>query len=300
MEEARPDLRFTLLGQVFDAPRPEPGLYLVATPIGNLGDMGLRALQIVAGADMLACEDTRVTAKLLQRYGIRRASMAYHEHNSETAGAAILEALAAGKSVALVSDAGTPVVSDPGFPAARLAIAAGFPVIPVPGASAPLAALAASGLPTDAFFFAGFPPQKQVARRARFEELARVPGTLLFFEAPHRIADSLADMAAMLGDRPAAVCRELTKLHETMIYRDRLDGLARTFQAMERVRGEIVVCIGPPAPEEAATGDDVDAILSGLLQEMKPAHAAQEAVKLTGLPRRELYRRALALKDGTA
>ncbi|WP_432803857.1 16S rRNA (cytidine(1402)-2'-O)-methyltransferase [Aureimonas altamirensis] len=299
MEEARPDTRFTLLGQVFDAPRPEPGLYLVATPIGNLGDMGLRALQIVAGADILACEDTRVTAKLLQRYGIRRASMAYHEHNSEGAGAAIIEALAAGKSVALVSDAGTPIVSDPGFPAARQAIASGFPVIPVPGASAPLAALAASGLPSDAFFFAGFPPQKQVARRARFEELARVPGTLIFFEAPHRIAESLADMAAMLGDRPAAVCRELTKLHET-IYRDTLSGLVRTFQAMERVRGEIVVCVGPPAPEAAATGSDVDAILSGLLQEMKPAHAAQEAVKLTGLPRRELYQRALALKGGPA
>lgn len=286
---------YTIRENLFVAPRPEAGLYLVATPIGNLSDITLRALEIIAGADRLACEDTRVTAKLLARYGIARPMLAYHEHNAEGSGAELLAELEAGRSVAIVSDAGTPLVSDPGFSLSREAIARGIPVYPIPGASAPIAALLASGLPSDAFFFAGFPPQKQLARRARFEELARVPGTLMFFEAPHRIAESLTDMAMVFGPRPAAVCRELTKLYET-IYRATLPELAAEFAAMERVRGEIVVCVAPPQAEETATQEDVDTILLGLMREMKPAKAAQEAVKLTGLSRRELYQRAMALK----
>ncbi|RIX99099.1 16S rRNA (cytidine(1402)-2'-O)-methyltransferase [Aureimonas flava] len=297
--EAVPDegrTGFALRGTPFAAARPEPALYLVATPIGNLSDITLRALEIIAGADVLACEDTRQTAKLLQRYAIRRRAWSYHEHSAEGADEALLAELAAGRSVALVSDAGTPLVSDPGYRLGREAIARGLPVVPVPGASAPLAALLASGLPSDAFFFAGFLPAKESGRRARLESLARVPGTLLFFEAPHRIADSLADMAAVLGARPAAVCRELTKAFET-IYRASLPELAADFAAMERVRGEIVVCVGGPQGEDAEAPADVDAILRGLLAEMKPAKAAQEAVRLTGLSRRELYGRALALKN---
>jgi 16S rRNA (cytidine1402-2'-O)-methyltransferase len=286
---------YSVRGTAFSAPRPEPALYLVATPIGNLSDITLRALETIAGADILACEDTRQTGKLLQRYGIRRRAWSYHEHSAASADEALLAELAAGRSVALVSDAGTPLVSDPGYRLGREAIARGLPVIPIPGASAPLAALLASGLPSDAFFFAGFLPARESGRRARLESLARVPGTLLFFEAPHRIADSLADMAAVLGPRPAAVCRELTKAFET-IYRGPLPDLAAEFATIERVRGEIVVCVGGPADEADEAPVDVDAILRGLLAEMKPAKAAQEAVKLTGLSRRDLYQRALALK----
>lgn len=290
---------FTIRNRTFRAGRPEAGLYLVATPIGNLSDVTIRALEVIAGADRLVCEDTRVTTKLLQRFAIRRRMASYHEHSGAEADEAILRDLQAGLSVALVSDAGTPLVSDPGFRIAEGAAAAGVPVVPVPGASAPLAALLASGLPSDSFFFAGFPPTKDGARRRRFEELARVPGTLVFFEAPHRVAASLADMASVFGDRRAAVCRELTKLHET-IYRDGLAALARAFSAMEAVRGEIVVCIAPPLAAEAPSQADADAVLGGLLAEMKPAQAAAEAARLTGLPRRDLYRRALALKAGEA
>lgn len=286
---------FTVRGTAFRALRPEPGLYLVATPIGNLGDVSLRALETIAGADRLACEDTRVTAKLLARYGIRRRMIAYHEHNAREAGEALLADLEAGLSVALVSDAGTPMVSDPGFRLGEMAAERGVAVTAVPGASAPLTALLVSGLPTDAFFFAGFLAPKQAARRARLEALARVPGTLVFFEAPHRIAESLADMAAVLGERPAAVCRELTKRYET-VYRATLGELAGRFAEMEAVRGEIVVCVGGPPEDEASAPADVDAILRGLLAEMKPAKAAQEAVRLTGLARRDLYQRALELK----
>ncbi|WAJ29572.1 16S rRNA (cytidine(1402)-2'-O)-methyltransferase [Antarcticirhabdus aurantiaca] len=287
--------RFTIRTATFSAVKPAPGLYLVATPIGNLSDVTLRALEVIAAADRLYCEDTRVTAKLLARYGIRRRYGAYHEHSGEAATEALLAELEAGRSVALVSDAGTPLVSDPGFRLGREAAARGIAVVPVPGASAPLAALLASGLPSDSFFFAGFPPQKEAARRTRLQALLRVPGTLLFFEAPHRIAESLSDMAAVFGNRPAAVCRELTKAYET-IYRGTLPELAARFAAEENVRGEIVVCVGPPPQEEAASEADADAILKGLLAEMKPAKAAQEAARLTGLPRRDLYARALSLK----
>ncbi|WP_062228164.1 16S rRNA (cytidine(1402)-2'-O)-methyltransferase [Aureimonas frigidaquae] len=297
--QRRHETGFSLLGQSFSAPQPEPGLYLVATPIGNLGDITLRALQVIAGADVLACEDTRVTGKLLQRFAIRRPTMAYHEHNARAAGPEILDLLRAGKSVAIVSDAGTPLVSDPGFDLVRAAVEAGLPVIPLPGPSATLAALAVSGLPTDAFFFAGFLPSKAGARQARLDALARIPGTLVLFEAPHRIAESLAEMASALGPRPAAICRELTKLHET-IYRGTLDALAAQFAAMDSIKGEIVVCVGGPEAPAQLDADSVDTILAGLMAEMKPAKAAQEAARLTGLPRRDLYQRALALKGDAA
>ncbi len=273
----------------------EPALYLVATPIGNLADITLRALKTLAGADVLACEDTRVTRVLLDRYGIRNRPFAYHEHNADEAGPRLLAFLAEGKSVALVSDAGTPLVSDPGYRLATLAIEAGFRVVPLPGASAPLAALVGSGLPNDAFLFAGFLPHKDKAKRDRFAELAAIPSTLIYFDSPHRIGDSLVAAAQVLGtQRRAAVCRELTKTFEEF-RRGTLGELAAEF-AERTVKGEIVLVIAPPdappPPEEA----DVDALLSQLSKDMPAGKAATEAARLSGLPRKDLYRRLLDMK----
>ena len=295
MSDPSPEPRFTLFGESRSASRPEPGLYVVATPIGNLSDIALRALQIIAGADRLACEDTRVTGKLLSRFGIERRMSAYHDHSSSEEGDRLIAEVQAGGSLDLVSDAGTPLVSDPGYRLVRQAIEADIPIFAIPGPSALIAALAISGLPSDAFFFAGFLPNKEKARAERLQTLQRIPGTLLFYEAPHRIAESLAAMAEAFGEREAAVCRELTKLHET-VYRGSLTALARDFGDMAEIRGEIVVCVAPPAAEAVPDEADADRILIGLLAEMKPAKAAQEAARLTGLPRRDLYQRALDMK----
>lgn len=271
-----------------------PGLYLVATPIGNLGDITLRALETLAGADVLACEDTRVTRVLLDRYGIRNRPFAYHEHNAEEAGSRLLAFLEAGKTVALVSDAGTPLVSDPGYRLGQLAIEAGYPVIPIPGASAPLAALVGSGLPNDAFMFAGFLPAKDKGRRDRLAELKDVPATLIFFESPHRIGATLQAAADVLGpDRAASVCRELTKTFEEF-RRGPLEDLAAAY-ADQTVKGEIVLVIGPPG-EKAAAEIDVDGLLLSLVNDMPASKAAAEAARQTGLPRRDLYERLLTLK----
>ncbi|WP_046120023.1 16S rRNA (cytidine(1402)-2'-O)-methyltransferase [Ensifer aridi] len=275
----------------------EPALYLVATPIGNLADITLRALETIAGADVLACEDTRVTRVLLDRYGIVNRPFAYHEHNAAEAGPRLIAALAEGKSVALVSDAGTPLVSDPGYRLAQHAIEAGYRVVPIPGPSAPLAALVGSGLPSDAFLFAGFLPVKDKARRDRLAEVAAVPATLLFFESPHRIAATVAAAAEVLGeDRKAAVCRELTKAFEEF-RRGTLRELKAFYDEGASVKGEIVLVIGPPqarpAPEEA----DVDALLKALARNMPMGKAATEAARRTGLTRKELYDRLLHLKD---
>jgi 16S rRNA (cytidine1402-2'-O)-methyltransferase len=271
------------------------GLHIVATPIGNLGDVTLRALRTLAASDVVACEDTRVTRVLLDRYGIARPLTTYHEHNAAEQRPKLLAALAEGKSIALVSDAGTPLLSDPGYRLVREAAAAGHSVFPIPGASALLSALVVAGLPTDAFFFAGFLPPKEVARRKRLSSLAAVPGTLVFYESPHRIGDALADMAGTLGDRPAAVARELTKAYET-VRRGTLATLAAEF-AGPPPKGEIVILVGPPA--EAPPGaEEVDALLSRLLETGTVRSAADEAAEATGLPRRDLYRRALELKDG--
>jgi 16S rRNA (cytidine1402-2'-O)-methyltransferase len=267
----------------------------VATPIGNLGDVTLRALATLAAADLIACEDTRVTRVLLDRYGIVTPLTAYHDHNAARQRPRLLAALAAGKAVALVSDAGTPLISDPGFHLAAEAAAAGHGVVPIPGASALLSALVASGLPTDAFFFAGFLPPKESARRKRLAELAAVPATLIFYESPQRLAASLADMAATLGaGRPAAVARELTKKFEE-VRRGALAGLAGDFAASGPPKGEIVVVVGPPLHEAPATAD-VDTVLVALLAKGGVREAAEAAAAVTGLPRRDLYQRALALK----
>jgi 16S rRNA (cytidine1402-2'-O)-methyltransferase len=289
-------LRTYRLHNVSIPARPlEAALYLVATPIGNLGDITLRALETLAGADVLACEDTRVTRVLLDRYGIQSRPFSYHEYNADEAGPRLMQAIEAGKSVALVSDAGTPLVSDPGYRLAQTAIETGYKVVPIPGASAPLAALVGSGLPNEAFLFAGFLPVKDKARRDRLGEFATTPATLLFFESPHRIGATLAAAADVLGgERLASVCRELTKTYEEF-RRGTLAELAAHYAENDNVKGEIVLVVAPAA-ERPADAADVDAILADLSGTMPTAKAAAEAAKLTGLPRKELYQRLLEMK----
>ena len=275
------------------ANKAAPGLYLVATPIGNLGDIGLRAIDVLAGCDVIACEDTRVTRRLTERYGIATPLTPYHEHNAAEARPKLLARLAAGQAVALVSDAGTPLISDPGYKLARDVRDAGYPVTAVPGASALLAALSVSGLPTDRFLFEGFLPPKQVARQKRIAQLAAVPATLVFYESGPRIAAMLADLAAALGARAGAVCRELTKLHEE-VRRGDLATLADEYAHGAETRGEFVVVVAPPA-EESATASDVDALLRDALARVSVKDAVGEVALATGRPRREVYQRALEL-----
>lgn len=296
-EGGQPARSFRIGGHEIAARPLEPGLYLVSTPIGNLGDMTIRGLETLAGADIIACEDTRVSRVLLDRFGITTRPYAYHEHNAERAGPKLMAALEAGKSVALISDAGTPLVSDPGYRISQTAIEAGVPVIPIPGASAPMAALVASGLPSDTFLFAGFLPSKDKARRDRLASFAATEATLMFFESPNRLAACLKSAAEVLGpDRPAAVCRELTKAYEE-IRRGTLGELAASYEG-ETVRGEIVLVIGPgstPPPSE----DDVDTLLARLASDLPAGKAATEAARLTGLNRKDLYARLLAMKTAS-
>ncbi len=273
----------------------EPGLYVVATPIGNLRDITLRALDVLAGCDLLLAEDTRVTGKLLAAYGLSKTMLRYDEHAAERARPRILAALAAGQSVALVSDAGTPLVSDPGYRLVKEMVAAGHRVFPIPGPSAALAALTLAGLPTDRFLFAGFAPTKSSARRTFFSEFAPVQATLIFYESGPRLRASLTDMAAVFGDREAAVARELTKLFETAV-RGTLSELAAD-PKLDSPKGEIVVLVGPGV-EQASTPEDADAALADALTRLPPGEAASEVAKALGLNRRDLYRRAMALKDG--
>jgi len=278
--------------ELSDAPLA-PGLYVVATPIGNLRDITLRALDVLAGADLVLAEDTRVTGKLLSAFDLSARLERHDEHAAERARPRALAALAEGQRVALVTDAGTPLVSDPGYRLVREAAAAGHPVFAIPGASALLAGLSIAGLPTDRFLFAGFPPPKSAARRTFLEELAGLRATLVFFEGGSRLAASLADMAAVLGEREAAVCRELTKLHETVV-RGPLSALAGD-PRFEAPKGEIVVLVGP-GRETQASAADADAALRDALTRLRPAEAAAEVAKALGLPRRDLYRRAMELK----
>ncbi len=296
--KAAEERTFLVDGAQLAAPAPEAGLYVVATPIGNLEDVTLRALRTLAGADLIACEDTRVTGVLLARYGIAARLLSYNDHNAPERRPRILGALAAGKAVALASDAGTPLVSDPGYRLVAEAIAAGHRVVPVPGPSALTAALSAAGLPTDAFLFAGFLPTKRAARRRRLAALAAVPATLVFYEARQRVADTLADMAAVLGgEREGAAMREITKRHEEAV-RGSLAALSARYAAGAQTRGEFVLLAGPPAPAAAPSQADVDALLAEALSRASTRDAAAEVAALTGLPRRDLYRRAMALKDG--
>ncbi len=281
-------------GQAREAPRLAAGLYLVATPIGNLRDITLRALEVLAAADLVACEDTRVTRKLFDHYGLSAPLMSYHDHNAEAARPKILERIATGGAVALVSDAGTPLISDPGFKLVREAAAAGVAVTAAPGASAVLMALTVAGLPTDRFFFDGFLPSKAAARRARIGELARIPATLVLYESGPRLADALADLAAGLGARAAAVCRELTKLHEE-VRRGALDALARDYAAGAETRGEIAIVIAPPDAPAPSGAEEIDALLRAALARVSLKDAVAEVAAATGEQRRTVYSRALEL-----
>jgi len=274
-----------VVGDLVDAPLA-PGLYLVATPIGNLADITLRALSVLARADVIYCEDTRHSARLLKHYAIGARTRSLHEHNEDRETGRVLADLEAGKRVAVISDAGTPLVSDPGFRLVRAAVAAGALVFSIPGPSAALAALTTSAMPTDAFFFAGFLPAKQAARRSRLSELAQVPGSLVFFEAPHRVGETLADMADVLGDRSAVVARELTKLHED-IMRGRLAHLAKE-TAAEALKGEIVIVIGP---EEAGPVRDetISARLDEALRLMSFKDAAKVVAEEFNVPKARVY-----------
>ncbi len=278
-----------------DAPPLPPGLYVTSTPIGNLGDVTLRGLETLAAADLIACEDTRITSRLTQHYGIATPLIAYHEHNAERQRPKILAAIGEGRVVALVSDAGTPLVSDPGYRLVGEVIAAGLPVIPIPGPSAMLAGLVGSGLPSDRFLFAGFLPPKQGARTNRLKELADVAATLIFYEAPQRVAASLANMSAVLGEeRPATIARELTKKFETF-RRGSLKALAEAFASEEPPKGEVTIIVGPAEPREPDEMD-VDALLAVRLKDVSLSEAVADVTAATGLPRKTVYRRALELR----
>jgi 16S rRNA (cytidine1402-2'-O)-methyltransferase len=270
----------------------EPGLHLVATPIGNLGDITLRALWVLRSVDRILCEDTRVTARLLAHYGIDRPLDPYQDHNADRVRPSVLAALRRGETLALVSDAGTPMVSDPGYKLVREAIAEGLPVTAAPGPSAALTGLILSALPPDKFFFAGFLPPRSAARRAALAQWAGLDATLVFYEGPSRLAASLADMATVLGDRPAAIARELTKRHEEL-RRGTLPALAAHYRDEGAPRGEVVVVVGPPQATEPEAGD-IDARLDALLGQLSLRDAVATLTKETGLRRRALYDRALA------
>jgi 16S rRNA (cytidine1402-2'-O)-methyltransferase len=263
-----------------------PGLYLVATPIGNLGDITIRALTVLARADVILCEDTRHSRTLLTHFGITGQTRPYHEHSSDRDREHVLADLEAGKRIALISDAGTPLVSDPGLKLVRACLDAGHHIEALPGASAALTALLVAGLPTDAFFFAGFLPPKSAARKARIAELKDIPATLLFYEAPSRVAETVVDLAAGLGDRFAAIARELTKLHEEVL-RAPLGELAA--QVGERtIKGEVVILVGPPIPVDINDAD-IEAALAQLLPQMSLRDAAKAVAQDLGVSRSRVY-----------
>ncbi len=269
-------------------------LYLIATPIGNLEDITHRAVRLLGEVEVIACEDTRHTKKLLNHYGINTRTISYHEHNERERSRELIERLKSGADVAVVSDAGTPGISDPGFRLARIAIDSGVQVVPVPGASALISALVASGLPTDEFFFCGFLPARSGARRARLAQLRSLPATLIFYEGPHRIAATLKDALEILGERQAVVARELTKMHEE-IARGSLSELTARFSSPENARGEMVLIIDRTVmPNE--TGNQSDATVSALVAEFESngldhRAALKKAARELGLSRDEAYRR---------
>lgn len=270
----------------------EPGLYIVATPIGNLSDLSPRAAAILTRADVVAVEDSRVTAKLLRHIGVKKSMIAYHDH----VGAGVRDALIArmaGEAVALVSDAGTPLISDPGYKLVRDARAAGRHIVTIPGPCAAIAALTLAGLPTDRFLFIGFLPEKAVARAQSIAEIADVRATLIIYESGKRLAKTLTALGEALGDRPAAIAREVSKLYEECV-----DGTLATLAARYRdvaPKGEIVILVGAPLAPPPATQDDSDAALIEALTRLSPARAAGEVAKRFELDRRALYDRALAL-----
>ena len=285
---------FTALGIRTVVEPTEPGLHIVATPIGNLGDITLRALHILAAADAILAEDTRVSRRLLSQYEIDTPLISYHEHNAAEMRPHILTRLARGQAIAIVSDAGTPLISDPGYKLVVECIATGVRVCSLPGPSALLTALTTAGLPTDRFFFEGFLPPKSAARRKRASALACIPATLVFYEAPNRLGEMLMDLAAELGPRQAAVLRELTKMFEET-RRGSLAELAAYYSASESPRGEIVTVVGPPLPVPGISGYVLDKEIEAALQRLSVKDAAAVVAASAGLSRRDVYTRALRL-----
>jgi 16S rRNA (cytidine1402-2'-O)-methyltransferase len=274
----------------------ERGLYIVATPIGNAADITLRALDVLRRADVIACEDTRVTGKLLHIHGLKHGRLvSYHEHNADKAGPRLMEHLNSGEIVALVSDAGTPMINDPGYRLAEACRNAGIPVHALPGASAVTNALVLAGLPTDRFMYCGFPPPKQGKRRTWLGGFAKVDATLVFLESPQRLAASLSDMADIFGPRPARVLREMTKMFEE-VRPGALDELARHYEQAGHPKGEVTLVVGGPLEDAAPSEDDIDARLRAALASESVREAAARIAAETGLARRDLYNRALAIK----
>lgn len=286
---------YTVFGLQTEAEPIAPGLHVVATPIGNLRDISLRALATLSAADLILAEDTRVTRILLAHYGITTPLAAYHEHNAAEMRPKVLKLLEKGQALALVSDAGTPLVSDPGYKLVEGAIEHGYAVTAIPGASAILTALVVAGLPTDRFFFEGFLPNKSSARQTRLSELTTIPGTLVFFESPHRLQAMLGDARHILGDRPAAVARELTKFFET-VRRGPLSDLFEIYENEPTPKGEIVVLIGPPGADDKPKDEAaVDQLLTERMAQLSIKDAASVVAEETGIPRRIVYARAVAL-----
>ncbi|WP_259781871.1 16S rRNA (cytidine(1402)-2'-O)-methyltransferase [Aestuariispira ectoiniformans] len=272
-----------------------PGLYPVATPIGNLRDITLRALDVLSSADVIACEDSRITKRLLQAYGITTPVIPYHEHNAASMRPRILERIEKGEAVVLVSDAGTPLISDPGFKLVRALVEADGKVYPIPGASAPITALSAAGLPSDHFLFVGFPPNKQAARRKALETFSHIDATLIFFESPKRLKDCLTDMADLWPDRQAVVARELTKMFEEF-RRMPLTELAASYIDQPTPKGEIVILVEPPhKADEAMDEEDLDGLILKALETQSLRDASADVASVTGLPKKQVYKRALDL-----
>ncbi len=270
------------------------GLYLVATPIGNLGDISARAVEVLKAADLIACEDTRVTSKLLSHLGISAKLTPYHEHNAEKVRPQLMERLKNGEMIAQVSDAGTPIVSDPGYRLVQDCIANGIYFTAIPGASAVLTALQLSGLPSHRWLFEGFLPPKTAAKEKELSELANIPATLIFYESPNRLTETLESMKKVLGDRPAAVARELTKKFEQTV-RGTFSELSAYYDRNGQPKGEIVIVVAPPL-EKQADAADVDALLKKALETMRVKDAAAVVAEQTGVSKKELYQRALELK----
>ena len=264
-------------------------LYIVATPIGNLEDITLRALRILKEADLIACEDTRHTRRLLDHYGIATRAVSYHEHNEDARAAELVQRLQAGETIALVSDAGTPLISDPGYRVVTQALDAGIAVVPVPGASAILSAVAAAGLPTDSFYFGGFLPPRASQRRRALEQVKTLASTLVFYEAPHRIAEALGDIAEVLGERELVVARELTKMHEEFL-RGRAAEVRRQLEERPSVRGEMTIVIGKPvaAPQhdKRTVAEAIDDLIA---RGVSPMEAIKTVARERGLAKREVY-----------
>lgn len=280
----------------YEAEPLAPGLYVVATPIGNLGDITLRALSTLAAAETVLCEDTRTSGKLMERFSIKTRLSPYHEHNAQKVRPEILARLSQGGAIALISDAGMPLVSDPGYRLVKEAAQLGIPVTACPGPSAVLTGLALSGLPTDRFLFAGFVPQKQGERKRFLAEFAKLKATLIFFESPHRIVETLQDLAAALPGRSVAVTRELTKLHEEVL-RGSAQEIAAQLAARHAVKGEITLLVGPPEEEEVVSENELAAAIAQALRDMPASKAASEVARRFNLNRSDIYQRILDAKE---